>query len=386
VKPAKAEKVAVIGAGPAGLAAAWDLAIEGYKVTVFESLPVAGGMLAVGIPEYRLPKDVLNKEIDNIKKLGIEIKLNTPVKDIDALFKEGYKAVFIGIGAHKGDKMGIPGEELEGVYDAIDFLRNLSLGKFVNVGKKVAVVGGGNSAIDAARVALRKGAEEVHIVYRREKTDMPAEEEEIAAAEEEGIKLHVLTAPVKVIGKGGAVAAIECNKMALGDFDTSGRRSPKAIPGSEYTIEVDMLIEAIGQRPDTASLKLGDVKTGKGGTLVADKRTLATEQKGVFVGGDAATGPWTVIEAVASGQRAASSIKRYLTGKELGPRVDRKDAETYKYGMVPPTDEETKERARIGIAELRPADRKTSFKEVCVNYTTKEAKEECSRCLRCDIE
>lgn len=385
IKAAKSEKVAVIGAGPAGLSAAWDLAIEGYKVTVFEALPVAGGMLAVGIPEYRLPKEILNKEIENIKKVGIEIKLNTPVKDIKALFKEGYKAVFAGIGAHQGDKMGIPGEELEGVYDAIDFLRNINLGKFINVGKKVAVVGGGNSAIDAARVALRKGAEEVHIIYRREKDDMPAEEEEVKAAEEEGIKLHVLTAPVKVIGKGGKVTALECNRMALGDFDKSGRRSPRAMKGSEYTIEIDMLIEAIGQRPNTASLKLGDVKTGKGGTLIADRRTLATDQEGVFAGGDAFTGPWTVIEAVASGQRAASSIKRYLSGQPLQPTVARKDAEKIEYSNVPPTDEETGEHARVGIAEIRPADRKTAMKEVVINYTAREAKEECSRCLRCDI-
>jgi len=385
IKSAKSEKVAIIGAGPAGLSAAWDLTIEGYKVTIFEALPVSGGMLAVGIPEYRLPKEVLNKEIENIKKLGIDIKLNSPVKDIDALFKEGYKAVFVAIGAHKGDKMGIQGEELDGVYDAIDFLRNINLGKDIKVGKKVAVVGGGNSAIDAARVALRKGAGEVHIVYRREKADMPAEEEEITAAEEEGIKLHVLTAPVKVIDKGSKVAGIECTKMALGDFDKSGRRSPKPIQGSEYTIEVDMLIEAIGQRPDTAAIKLGSAKVSKGGTLVADKRTLATEQKGVFVGGDAYTGPWTVIEAIASGQRAASSIKRFLTGKELAPRVDREDAESFTYSNVPPTDEETGERARVGNAEIRLEDRRTSFKEVAVNYTAKEAKEECSRCLRCDI-
>jgi NADPH-dependent glutamate synthase beta subunit-like oxidoreductase len=281
--------------------------------------------------------------------------------------------------------MGIPGEDLEGVYDAIDFLRNLSLGKFVSVGKKVAVVGGGNSAIDAARSALRKGAEEVHIVYRREKADMPAEEEEILAAEEEGIKLHLLTAPVKVIGKGGKVCAIECNKMALGDFDKSGRRSPKPIAGSEYTIEVDTLIEAIGQRPDTESLNLGSVKTGRGGILAADQRTLATDHKGVFAGGDAFTGPLTVIDAIASGQRAASSIKRYLSGKDLGPRVDRQDAETFQYSNVPPTDAETAEHARVRMAEIRPADRKTTMKEVAINYTAKEAREECSRCLRCDI-
>ena len=385
IKAAKAERVAIIGAGPAGLSAAWDLAIEGYKVTIFEALPVAGGMLAVGIPEYRLPKEILNREIDNIKKLGIEIRLNTPVNDINTLFKEGYKAVFVGIGAHKGDKLGIPGEDVEGVYDAIEFLRNINLGKYISVGKKVAVVGGGNSAIDAARVALRKGAEEVHIVYRREQADMPAEEEEIAAAEEEGIKIHVLTTPVKVISKDGKVAAIECQKMALGDFDRSGRRSPKAINGSEYTIEVDMLIEAIGQQPDTASLRLGEVKTGKGGTLIADKRTLATDQKGVFTGGDAFTGPLTVIEAIASGQRAAASIKRFLEGKDLIPTVDRKDAESITYSNVPPTDAETAEHARVGIAEIRPADRRTSMREVALNYTAREAKEESSRCLRCDI-
>jgi glutamate synthase (NADPH/NADH) small chain len=173
--------------------------------------------------------------------------------------------------------------------------------------------------------------------------------------------------------------------MALGDFDKSGRRSPRPIAGSEYTIEIDTLIEAIGQRPDVASLKLGDVKTGKGGTLVADKRTLATDQKGVFAGGDAFTGPWTVIEAIASGQRAASSIQRFLSGKDPGPRVDRQDPEAFTYSNVAPTDAETAERSRVGIAEIRLADRKTSMKEVVIDYTAKEAKEECSRCLRCDI-
>lgn len=385
IKASRSEKVAVIGAGPAGLAAAWDLAIEGFKVTIFESLPVAGGMLAIGIPEYRLPKEILNKEIENIKKLGIEIKLNSPVTDINALFKEGYKAVFVGIGAQQGKKMDIPGEELDGVYDALDFLRDINLGKFINIGKKVAVIGGGNSAIDAARVALRKGAAEVHIIYRRERGDMPAEKEEITPTEEEGIKLHFLTVPVKVIGKNGKVSAIECQKTELRDFDKSGRRSPKFIAGSEYTIEIDTLIEAVGQRLDIASMKLGDIKISKGDTLVADKRTLATEQKGVFVGGDAFLGPSTAIEAVATGQRAASSIRRFLNGQDLIPTVDRKDAETIAYANVPPTDAETAEHARVAIAEIRLADRESSMKEVVLNYSAKEAKEECSRCLRCDI-
>ncbi|MCJ7655467.1 MAG: FAD-dependent oxidoreductase, partial [Dehalococcoidia bacterium] len=386
IKEMRREKVAIIGAGPAGLSAAWDLAREGYQVNVFEALPVAGGMLAVGIPEYRLPKNMLNKEIEAVKKLGVDIKLNTPVNDIESLLKDGYQAVFIATGAHKGDKMRIPGEDLDGVFDAIDFLREANLGKQVKIGEQVAVVGGGNSAIDAARVALRKGAKEVHILYRREKRDMPALAEEIVAAEEEGIHIHCLTAPIKILGNNGTVMGLECIRMELKEFDTSGRKTPYPIKGSEYTMNIDTLIKATGQRPDTSFLKGDGIGVAKGGTIVADPRTLATGRKGVFAGGDALTGAATVIEAIAAGQRAASSIKRYLQGEKLSPLVERNGYEPIAIPPIAPTEEELKERPRVTIAEVRSTDRKPSFKEIVLPYNPKEAKNEASRCLRCDLE
>jgi NADH-quinone oxidoreductase subunit F len=386
IKRKREEKVAVIGAGPAGLSAAWDLAREGFQVTVFEALPVAGGMLAVGIPEYRLPKKMLNREIETIKKLGVDIRLNTPINDVESLLKDGYQAVFIATGAHKGDKMGIPGEDLNGVFDAIDFLREVNLGRHIEVGQKVAVVGGGNSAVDAARVALRKGAEEVHILYRRERRDMPAIAEEIEAAEEEGIHIHCLTAPAKVVGPGDKVAGVECVRMDLKEFDKSGRRMPYQIQDSEYTMPVDTLIKATGQRPDTSFLGGDGIGIAKGGTIVADRRTLATGRKGVFAGGDALTGAATVIEAIAAGQRAACSIRRYLQGEELTPLVERNGYEPIEVPSVMPTEEQLEEKHRLRIAQIALADKKTSFKEVVLPYSTKEATEEASRCLRCDLE
>jgi len=386
MKERKKEKVAIIGAGPAGLSAAWDLAHEGYQVTIFESLPVAGGMLAVGIPEYRLPKDMLKKETDLIQKLGVEIKLNTRVDSIDSLLKDNkYQAVFIATGAHKGDKMRIPGEEFAGVFDAIEFLRELNLGKKVKVGQKVAVIGGGNSAIDAARVALREGAKEVHILYRREQKDMPALSEEIVAAEEEGVKIHCLTAPTKILGSNGAVTGLEMIRMELKDFDTSGRRTPNPVAGSEYTMNFDTVIEATGQRPDTSFLG-GDISTGKGGTIAADPRTLVTAREGVFAGGDAVTGPATVIEAIAQGQRAASSIRRFLSGEPLSPLVERNGYKPIEIPPIPPTEEQLKERPRVPMKEMVNAQRKGTYKEVALPYTPKEAQKEASRCLRCDLE
>ncbi|MBM3165918.1 MAG: FAD-binding protein [Chloroflexi bacterium] len=386
VKPRKAERVAIVGAGPAGLTAAYELVREGYGVTVFEALPVAGGMMAVAIPEYRLPKRILNAEIEGVLKLGVELKLNTRVNDIGDLFKQGYQAVFVSCGAHKGDKVGIPNEDKQGVFDAIDFLKELNLGKKPQIGKKVAVVGGGNSAIDAARSTLRLGAEEVHILYRRERKDMPAIIEEIEAAEDEGIHIDCLTAPTKVLSANGKVSGLECIRMELKDFDTSGRRTPHPVAGSEYTIPVDTVIEAIGQRPDVSFLKDSEIKSGRGGTIIADPRTLATNRPGVFAGGDAVTGPKTVIWAVAAGQRAATSIKRYLQGKPLSQFIERNGYEPIEIPNTPPTEEEVKERHRLHPSHIDLRERKASFKEVLLPFTQGEASEEASRCLRCDLE
>ncbi|MBM4433399.1 MAG: FAD-binding protein, partial [Chloroflexi bacterium] len=372
----KEERIAIVGAGPAGLSAANDLTRHGYQVTVFEALPVAGGMMAVGIPEYRLPRDILNREIDVIRKMGVDIRLNTPVDDVDALLKDRYRAVFIAAGAHKGDNMGIAGEDIEGVYDAIDFLRKINLGKEVKVGKKVAVIGGGNSAIDAARVALRKGAKEVHIFYRREQKDMPAIGEEIKAAKEEGIHIHSLAVPVRILNGNGKVSGIECTRMELKEFDRSGRRTPYPIKGSEYTVNVDMIIEGIGQRPDTSFIKNGSVKVGRGGTIVADRRTLATDHNGIFAGGDVVNGPQTVIEAIAAGQRAAYSIKNYIEGKAFSPILERHDWENIPVSTIPPAEQETQPRARVKASEIPIAKRKTSFDEVTLPYSEKEAMEE----------
>jgi NADH-quinone oxidoreductase subunit F len=387
IKERKKERIAIIGAGPAGLSAAWDLAHEGYQVTIFEALPVAGGMLAVGIPEYRLPKGLLKKEISIIQKLGVDIKLNTKADNIESLLKDNkYQAVFIATGAHKGDKMKIPGEDLTGVFDAIHFLKEINLGKKIKVGQKVAVIGGGNSAIDAARVALREGAKEVHILYRREKRDMPALPDEIVAADEEGIQIHCLTAPTKILGNNGVVNGLECIRMELKEFDTSGRRTPNPINGSEYTMNFDTVIEATGQRPDTSFLDGDSIGVAKGGTIVADPRTLATNREGVFAGGDAVTGAATVIEAIAAGQRAASSIRRYLRGEKLSPLVERNGYQPIAIPPTPPTEEELKERPRVAITEVSSSQRKGSFKELVLPYGPKEAKSEGSRCLRCDLE
>jgi len=386
IKEGGKERVAIIGAGPAGLSAAWDLALEGYKVTIFETLPVAGGMMAVAIPEYRLPKAILGKEIQEIEDLGVEIKLNTPVDDIESLLKDGYKAVFIATGAHKGTKAGIPGEELEGICDAIEFLRDVNLGREVSVGKKVAVIGGGNSAIDSARVALRKGAEEIHVFYRREKKDMPAVPEEIEDAEKEGINFHFLVNPARILGEDGKATGLECIRMELKEFDRSGRKTPRPIEGSKYVVDIDMVVEAIGQRPDTSFIKNGNIETAKSGAVMTDRRTLATGREGVFAGGDAVTGPQTVIEAIAAGQRAASSIRRYLHGEELSPLVERNGYEPIAYSSEPPSEEETKEKPRVRTSEIDMGIRKTSFKEVTLPYSPDEAREEASRCLRCDLE
>ena len=317
--------------------------------------------------------------------MGVEIKLNTKIDDPVSLLDKGYQAVFIAIGAHNGIRMNIPGEELEGVMDAVNFLHPINMGNRLDIGERIAIIGGGNSAIDAARVAVRKGAREVHIIYRRERIDMPAEEEEVIAAEEEGIKFHFLSAPEKILGKDGKVVGLELVDMELKAFDASGRRTPERVEGSQHVLNVDMVIGAIGQRPDTASINLNGLAIDKAGRIIAEKRTLATSVKGVFAGGDAVTGPATVIEAVAAGQRAASSIRDYLQGKELSTIVHRNNYQPVPVSFKPPTKEETATKPQILVSQIPISDRKTSFEEVVVGYNPRDARNEASRCLRCDL-
>jgi NADPH-dependent glutamate synthase beta subunit-like oxidoreductase len=311
-------RAAVVGAGPAGLTVAHDLALEGYRVTVFEAAPVPGGMMHLGIPEYRLPRDILLSDVAYIEDLGVEIKLSTPLsKDltVDDLFKQGFKAIFLGVGAYEGLKLRVPGEDdYEGFLDCIQFLRNVNLGDKTRPGNKVIVIGGGNSAIDSARTALRLGCEEVSILYRRSRKEMPANDWEVEGAVEEGVKIHYLAAPVKILGKGGKVAGMECTKMRLGKLDASGRRRPIPVEGSEFTVEADLIIPAISQQPDISFLPdQHGFEISRWNSFVVDETTMATNRQGIYAGGDGVTGPATVIEAIRAGHIAADSIKEYLS-------------------------------------------------------------------------
>ncbi len=313
----KKKKVAVVGAGPAGLTVAHDLALEGYRCTIFEEAPVPGGMLYLCIPEYRLPRDILMSDIDYIKDLGVDIKLETPLTrdfTVDDLFKQGYKAVFLGVGAHAGLKLRVPGEDdYEGFLDCIKFLRAVNLGDKTKPGNRVIVIGGGNSAIDSARTAIRLGCEEVTILYRRSRREMPANPWEVDAAEEEGVKIHYLAAPVKILGKDGKVAGMECTRMELGKLDASGRRRPVPVAGSEFTVEADLIIPAISQQPDISFLPDDHgFEISRWNSFVINESTGETNREGVFAGGDDVTGPATVIEAIQAGHIAAQHMKEYL--------------------------------------------------------------------------
>jgi NADPH-dependent glutamate synthase beta subunit-like oxidoreductase/NAD-dependent dihydropyrimidine dehydrogenase PreA subunit len=313
---ANGKKVAIVGAGPSGLTCANDLAMLGYGVTVFEAFPVAGGMLAVGIPEYRLPRDVLNGEIDDIRQLGVEIKTRVRIgRDLsfDDLLRQGYDAIFVAVGAHIGLSARVEGEDAEGVVSGVDFLRDLNLGNEVKVEGRVAIIGGGNVAMDAARSSLRLGAREVTILYRRSRHEMPASDEEIDAALEEGIKIEYLVAPVGVIEKDERVAGIRCIRMELGEPDASGRRRPVPVEASEFEIELDMILPAIGQRADLSFLpEDGSIEATRWGTIVVDPVTLSTSKEGIFAAGDCVTGPGIAIDAIAGGKKAAVSIDNYL--------------------------------------------------------------------------
>jgi NADH-quinone oxidoreductase subunit F len=385
-KSERAEKIAVVGSGPGGLTCAHYLALEGYKVTVFESQEVPGGMLALGIPEFRLPKDVLKYEIDRIRKLGVEIKTNTTIgKDIplDKL-KEEYKAIFIAVGAHKGLKMKVPGEDSEGVIDAVEFLRAVNLGREVKIGDKVIVIGGGNSAIDAARVAKRMG-KDTEILYRRTRAEMPAIKSEIEEAIIEGIDIQFLAAPTKVLSSNGKMEAIEAIRMELGDVDASGRRRPVPITGSEFIVDVDTLILAISQEPDVSLLNGNGLNISKWNTIEVDPETLHTNIEGVFAGGDVVTGPNTVTEAMAHGKVAAQMIDKYIRGDKL-ERKYKVTRPAVRVKSLELTEEEIKELKKPKMPSMPVAERIKNFKEVELGFTEADAMAEAKRCLRCDLE
>ncbi|MCK4723581.1 MAG: FAD-dependent oxidoreductase, partial [Dehalococcoidia bacterium] len=296
VAPPTGKRVAVVGSGPAGLTAAYYLAKLGHSATVFEALPQTGGMLRVGIPAYRLPREILDAEIKEIENVGVEIKTNTRIESLDSLFEQGYDAVFLGLGAHRGTKMGVDGEDSPGVIDGVTFLRQVSLGEEVKIGKSIAIIGGGNAAIDCSRTVLRLGAKEVTILYRRTRAEMPAAAEEIEEAIHEGVEIIFLAAPNQVGVKNGRVE-LECLRMKLGEPDASGRRRPVPIEGSEFTTQFDNVIASIGQATEVPTQF--EVELGRGNVIKVDSETLATNREGVFAGGDVVSGPASVIEAIA---------------------------------------------------------------------------------------
>ena len=375
----KEAKVAVVGSGPAGLACAYDLVREGYAVTVFESLPQAGGMLRYAIPEYRLPKEVLDNDISYIQELGVEIKTKSPIRDLAEIFNQGYAAIFIASGAQGGQKIGIPGEETSGVIHALDFLRMVSAGVDIKIGNKVVVVGGGNAAIDAARASLRLGARDVTVVYRRSRDEMPAISSEVEEAEREGIKIHFLATPTKILSRDGQLSTIECITMKLGEPDASGRRRPVAVKGTEFTMNVDNVIIAIGQTVEKAALPK-ELNYTSWGTLEVDPITLQTHIAGVFAGGDVVSGPADVVVAVAAGKEAAISIDRYLRGVSL---TEERQIKPKRVENV--SKERAQLKARASTPLLKLDERKSSFAEVELGFDDKTAIEEAKRCLNCGV-
>ena len=374
--PSTGKSVAVIGAGPAGLTAAYYLAKQGHKVVVFEALPEAGGMMRVGIPEYRLPRDILAGEIKEIENAGVEIKLNTRIESIDSLFEQGFNAVFVGIGSHEGMALGVEGEDSPGVIDAADFLRRANLGEQVYVGETVGVVGGGNVAIDAARIPLRLGAKKVTIFYRRTRAEMPANPEEVEAALEENIEILFLAAPQGVTNENGKVK-LECLRMELGEPDASGRRRPVPIEGSEFVSELDTLIAAIGQR--TIAYEGFGVALGRNNVVTVGENMM-TSREGVFSGGDCVSGPDTVIRAIAAGRKAAEGIDRYLggAGDISESLVLPEEADRWLEKELP--DEEMAKFTHM------PVDvRITNFEEVEYGMEKAVAEADCQRCLQCHV-
>ena len=374
------KRVAIVGSGPAGLTAAYYLAKLGHSVTIFEALPEPGGMMRVGIPPYRLPRKVLDDEINMVKNLGVEIRTNTKVGSLDSLFQQGYQAILVAVGAHQEMKLGVEGEEHPKVMECVTFLRSVNLGKPIELGERVIVIGGGNAAIDSARVALRLGSKEVTILYRRTRKEMPASEYEVEEALSEGVKIEFLAAPTRIFSQDGAVS-LEAVRMKLGAPDASGRPRPEPIPGSEFHLDCDAIIAAIGQRPEIP--EQFDLVTQKGNVVETDAKTQATSRPGVFAAGDAATGPASVIEAIAGGRKAAIAIDRYLGGEgilKVEPIEIKEPTSRHTFR------ERLAERNRPVTPAIPSEQRISTFDEVELDLTEEMAMAEGERCWRCDLE
>ena len=378
------EKIAIIGAGPAGMSCAYYLANKGYPVTVFDRNPVPGGMLTLGIPAFRLEKDVLNAEIDILREMGVEFRCGVEVGrgvTIQQLRDEGYKGFYLAIGAQKSAKLNIPGEELEGVFGGVEFLREVNLGNKPAVGKRCAVIGGGNVAMDVCRSAVRLGAEETYIIYRRSQDEMPADPEEVKEAMEEGVKFRFLNAPVEIIGRDGKVSALKVEAMELGEPDEKGRRRP-AGTGKFETIELDSVIGAIGQTVDWGGLDVGRLVTTKKGTAEADALTYQTAQPDIFVGGDCYTGPSFAINAIAAGKEAAISLHRYVhPGQTLTAGRDRREyrALDKEHVMLDVASFDNDRRQEPGYNAAKAK----TFADARVTFTEEQVRRECARCLGC---
>ena len=397
------------------MAAAYKLRLKGYRVTIFETLPVPGGMAAVGIPPYRLPKDILNRDIEVITRAGVEIVYNTRYgRDLtsQSLKDRGYEAMFIAIGSHGDSKMGIEGEDQghDGYVPGVVFLRDLNLGRPITPHKSVVIVGGGNVAMDCARSAFRLGFKEVHLIYRRTRAEIPANEEEIEEAEKEGIQFHYLTNPTKLIAKDGKLVGVEMIRMELGETDASGRRAPVPVKGSEFVMDCDVVIPAIGQTTEFEPFKADGVEVSRRGTIVVDPDSLQTNVAGVFAGGDCVTGPRTLIEALAAGNEAACAIDLYLHGeKPQRPDSAKVESAVKSLGSYSPREDaaDSTLRERRGIRHLpvhvyegardvgvvggreRPHQpmlavaERLNFDEVEFGYPGDDALSEAERCLRC---
>jgi NADH-quinone oxidoreductase subunit F len=383
--------VAVVGAGPAGLTAAHYLSLKGYRVTVFEQDGAPGGMLFSAIPGYRLPRAVLQAEIESLLDENITLRCNTALgRDVtlDGLRAEGFAAVFVALGAHRALRLGLPGEDASGVIPSIRFLKAFNQRDESLARGRVGVVGGGNSALDAARTALRQpGVESVTIFYRRTRDEMPAFAEEVEAALQEGVRIETLTAPVRLLVEDGRFTGLELARNRLGEVDASGRRRPVPIPGTEHTVALDTLIVAISEGSDTDCVAVAGanrVELTSRGTISVDPVTLATNRPGVFAGGDVVTGPNTVVDAIAAGKRAAEMIDRHLAAHPLRQPAEARLPTTY-VAPLPAGEGEAPGGQRVEPPSLSVADRRRSFSEVERTLDLADATREATRCLRCDL-